>query len=230
MVWVIDIMQLPESTFFDLLITIVTLGLPATASITIFALLIGFLIGVSLALIRSYAFPEWGMLATGYERIFRSVPVLVLMFVFMVSTNWGGMLSAIVALGVVSGAYQSQIFRGAIMAVDQNQILAALALGMNRLQVAVFIVLPQAFRIALPAWANEYAVVIKDTGFVGALGVIDLLRAADYVRAVSPALYFTTVLILTIIYFILTYPVTRGIAEFQTRRLRQMGLGAVMVN
>ncbi len=219
-----------EPTFLELLILILVRGLPATALITIAALLIGLVIGLSLALVRVYCAPDIGIFAAGYEKTFRSVPVLVLMFVFMAGTNWSSINCAIAGLGIVSGAYQSQIFRGAIMSVDQNQVLAAHALGMNRLQVSVSIVLPQAFRIALPAWANEYAVVIKDSAFASALGVVDLLRAADYIRATNPALYFATVLIITLLYFILTYPVTRGIASFQTRRLRQMGLSAIAVN
>ncbi|MHA2213627.1 MAG: ABC transporter permease subunit, partial [Candidatus Thorarchaeota archaeon] len=145
----------------SLLVFIITAGLPATLFLTVVGLGMGLLIGVALALIRVYAEEDITLLAKAYEGLFRGVPVLVLMLLFLVSTGWSAFFSAGLALGLRSGAYQSQIVRGAILSVNESQMIAAYSIGMNRMQTARHIVLPQAFRLALPGWSNEYAVVTK---------------------------------------------------------------------
>ncbi|MGY5874077.1 MAG: ABC transporter permease subunit, partial [Candidatus Thorarchaeota archaeon] len=165
---------------------IIAAGLPATLLLTAAGLGLGFLIGLSLALIRVYAEEDIANIAKAYENLFRGVPVLVLMLLFLVMTGWPAMFSAGLALGLRSGAYQSQIVRGAILSVNESQTIAAYALGMNRMQGARHIVLPQAFRLALPGWSNEYAVITKDSAWAGAIGVLDMVKAVDYLVFENP--------------------------------------------
>jgi polar amino acid transport system permease protein len=185
----------------------------------------GLLIGVALALIRVYAEEDITLLARAYESLFRGVPVLVLMLLFLVSTGWSAFFSAGLALGLRSGAYQSQIVRGAILSVNESQMIAAYSIGMNRMQTARHIVLPQAFRLALPGWSNEYAVVTKDTAWAGAIGVLDMVKAVDYLVFENPVVFLPAILAITLTYFVLTYPITRYAGEAMSKRLRSLGLG-----
>lgn len=209
----------------SLLVFIITAGLPATLLLTVVGLGMGFLIGVALALIRVYAEEEIAILASAYENLFRGIPVLVLMLLFLVSTGWSAFFSAGLALGLRSGAYQSQIVRGAILSVSESQMIAAYSVGMNRMQTARHIVLPQAFRLALPGWSNEYAVVTKDTAWAGAIGVLDMVKAVDYLIFEDPVTFLPAILAVTLTYFFLTYPITRFAGEQMSKRLRSLGLG-----
>jgi polar amino acid transport system permease protein len=116
---------------------------------------------------------------TIYSVVVRAVPVVVIIFVlFFVIAEfvnlppfWAGSL----ALGFASGAYQSEIFRGAIQSVAPGQMTAARAIGMSRTQAVRHIILPQAIRLALPGWGNEATLVLKDSTLVFRGG-----RAGDF--------------------------------------------------
>ncbi len=210
-------------------------GLPVTLLLTLLGLGFGFLFGLVLALARVYAPKGIQIIATTYERIFRSIPILVLMFVIAIGLPWmfsfvgigtnAILASAGFALGLRSSAYQSGIFRSAILSVNPGQLQAARALGMSGLQANRHIVLPQAFRISVPSWSNEYAVVIKDTSFALAVGVTDMTKLAVNLYTESPAIMMFVLFILTLVYFCFTYPVTKYVGEFMTKRLRRLGLG-----
>jgi len=147
---------------------------------------IGFLIGLPIAIGQVYGGRVKAVLDV-YVWFFRSVPLLVLLFLFY----WGvfpalgfkldTLACSIVVLGLRSGAYQSQIFRGAILSVGELQLMAALALGMDKLKGIFHIVLPQALRISLPGWSNEYAIILKDSAICFALGVLEVLTRTRYV-------------------------------------------------
>lgn len=210
-------------------------GLPVTLLLTLLGLGFGFLFGLVLALARVYAPKGIQIIATTYERIFRSIPILVLMFVIAIGFPWmfsfvgigtnAILASAGFALGLRSSAYQSGIFRSAILSVNPGQLQAARALGMSGLQANRHIVLPQAFRISVPSWSNEYAVVIKDTSFALAIGVSEMTKLAVNLYTESPAIMMFVLFILTLVYFCFTYPVTKYVGEFMTKRLRRLGLG-----
>lgn len=147
---------------------------------------IGFLVGLPIAMAQVYGGRIKAVLDV-YVWFFRSVPLLVLLFLFY----WGvfpalgfkldTLTCSIVVLGLRSGAYQSQIFRGAILSVGESQLMAALALGMSKLIGIFHIVLPQALRISLPGWSNEYAIILKDSAICFALGVLEILNRTRYV-------------------------------------------------
>jgi polar amino acid transport system permease protein len=158
-----------------------TLGLVAGG------LTLGFALGVPIAILQTYGGGAVKRPTEVYVWFFRSVPLLVLLFLFY----WGlfptiglpldTVTTSIVVLGLRSAAYQSQIFRGAIFSVGEGQLVAARAVGMSRMKAIRHIMLPQALRISLPGWSNEYASILKDSAVCFALGVLEILTRARYV-------------------------------------------------
>jgi polar amino acid transport system permease protein len=219
------------SIFFYILIK----GLPNTLLLTGCGLLIGLAIGVSLALMRIYGAKELMWLASGYEKIFRGIPILVLIFLFAVGIPYQffwyisplqrPLFSCILALGLRSGAYQSQIFRGAILSVNPGQTEAAVSLGMSKFQSFIHIIFPQALRLAVPSWSNEYAIVIKDSSYCFAVGILDLTYTAYLYSVNFQQLWAPTMIIVAIIYFIFTFPITNLFGERQTKKLKRLGMG-----
>jgi polar amino acid transport system permease protein len=222
---------------FNIFIYILVSGLPQTLLLTSVGLLGGFLLGISLALMRIYGSKELQWFSSGYEKLFRGVPLLVLIYIFafgipgifwFISPLDRSLAAVILALALRSGAYQSQIFRGAILSVNPGQMEAARSLGMNQFQGFRHIVMPQALRLALPSWSNEYAVVIKDTSFASGIGILELTKSAYRISVIYreiPELWTLSMVFLTILYFLFTYPITRFFGEQQTKKLKDLGMG-----
>ncbi len=103
-------------------------------------------------------------------------------------------VSCVLGLGIRSSAYQSQIFRGAILSVSRGQTLAALSVGMTPFESFRYIVFPQALRFSIAPWTNEFTVVLKDSSMAYALGVVELLRQGSYIisRTYEPMAIFLT--------------------------------------
>ncbi len=173
-------------------------GLLTTLQISAVALLLGLVIGIPAAMMRIYG-PRWlRWIAVAFIELFRGTPLLVQLFViyyglpdlarvlegigipgqFLVLSR---MASAYLALGLNSGAYQAEYFRSAIQAINVGQIMAARALGMSKLQAIIHIVLPQALRLAIPAWSNEVAYMVKYTSVVFVISVPDLLARGQFI-------------------------------------------------
>ena len=203
-------------SLFDLLFShfvFIVEGLPITLSLTAYGLGLGFLIGLPLAILRVYGGRGGRLFVSTYERVMRSVPPLVFIFLFyfgipMTLLEIPGFFAVMLALGLCSSGYQSQIFRGALESVGSGQMDAARSLGMSRLQAIRLVIVPQALRFALPSWANELATMIKDTSLAFVVGVAELMRRADYVRAATfdPVVPF---LVVAGIYFVIVFPITR---------------------
>ena len=149
-----------------------------------------------------------------YSRIIRSLPLIVILFgLYYLGADildLSAYTAVILALSVHTAAYQSEIFRGAIQSISIGQMEAALALGMSRFQCIFSIILPQALRRAIPYWSNEAAIVLKDSSLAYVLGIAELLRRGEYVsaRTTMPLLTYT---IVGVIYFILTFVLSRGL-------------------
>ncbi|MHA2260684.1 MAG: ABC transporter permease subunit [Promethearchaeota archaeon] len=204
---------------YEIALFILRIGLPYTLLLTFLGLLIGFIIGIVLALLRIYSGIELSWIASTYEKIFRGIPVIVLIYIFafgftdifwFIDPPQRPLASIVLALGLRSGAYQSQIFRGAILSVNPGQTDAARAIGMSGSQAFRHIIFPQAIRLAVPSWSNEYAVVIK--------------VAYDYSRAFQGT-WALSIGILAILYFLLTFPITKLFGERQTKKLKELGMG-----
>ena len=184
-------------------------GLGITVSVTLIALTIGLVIGTVMAVLRIYGGRFLSPVAAVYSIVVRAVPVVVIIFIlfFVISelVDLSPFLSGAIALGFASGAYQSEIFRGAILSVPPGQMIAARAIGMSRFTAIRSIILPQAVRLAIPAWSNEFTLVLKDSTLVYVIGVPELLRRAQWVsaRTLEPFLAFGTAAAFYIVFTLL---------------------------
>lgn len=182
-------------------------GLGITATVTAIALGLGLALGTVMAVCRVYGGPILSRIAAAYSIITRALPVVVIIFIlfFVIAelVDLTPLLAGAIALGFASGAYQTEIFRGAISSVPRGQMVAARALGMGKFKAVRVIILPQALRLALPSWANEVTLVLKDSSLVYVIGVPEIMRRAQYISAqtMEPFLAFGAAAIL---YLILT--------------------------
>jgi polar amino acid transport system permease protein len=119
--------------------------------------------------------------------------------------NLSPFVAALLAMGFRSAAYQSQIFKGAIKSIDIGQMQAARSLGMTKLKAIRYIILPQALRISIPSWSNEYASVLKDTSLVYALGITELMRQGRYIVARTFGNAILVYVICALIYFVIVH-------------------------
>jgi polar amino acid transport system permease protein len=197
-------------------------GVGVTLTVVGGALAMGLGLRLLLALAQVYG-PGWLRRLTGiYVWFFRGIPLLVLLFLFyfgiLVSLDieLSPFTIAIVVLGLISSAYQSQILRGAILAVPAGQMKAARAIGMSDARAIIFIILPQALRLSIPGWSNEYTVIMKDSAVTYALGVAELMARANHVASRTYQ-HFWLYIMVGLIYLLLTYLGTKALRVLEER-------------
>lgn len=199
-------------------------GLGNTLLITFFALLLGVVLGVVVAIIRtSYDKNRSdmqpgigrGLLGLGnalcqiYLTVIRGTPVVVqlLLGVFVILVSLGNDVTiACIVFGINSGAYVAEIIRSGIMSIDNGQSEAGRSLGFNYIQTMWYIIIPQAFKNVLPALANEFIVLLKETSVVGYAGVIDLTKGGEIIRgrtfeAFLPLLAVAAIYLAMVVFF-----------------------------
>ena len=183
---------------------------------------------------RVYGAKELQWLAGGYEKVLRGIPLLVLIYIIVFGFSdifWylhplhRPFAGVILALALRSAAYQSQIFRGAILSVNPGQMEAAKSVGMSGFQAFRHIIMPQALRLAVPSWSNEYAVVIKDTSFAFGVGIVEMTKAAYDFGVAFREYWGLSMGVAAILYFAFTFPVTKFFVDWQTKKLQKLGLG-----
>ena len=167
-------------------------GLKNTMIITVFALLIGICIGFLVAIIRSSHdksgnFKIANSICRVYLTVIRGTPtviqLLIMNFVVFGSVSVNEILVGSLAFGINSGAYVAEIVRSGIMSIDQGQTEAGRSLGLNFTQTMRLIIIPQAFKNVLPALANEFIVLLKETSVAGYVGLADLTKGGDIIRS-----------------------------------------------
>ena len=165
-------------------------GAGVTLELTAVGLLLGFVLGLLLALAKIYA-PRWlSGIATAYIEIFRGTPLLVQLFLIYYGLPSLGItlsqtLSAYLALGLNSAAYQAEYLRGAIQAIGPSQMMAGRSIGLSRWQTIRHVILPQALRLALPSWSNEPISLLKTTAVVFLIAVQDLMAKAKRAATIT---------------------------------------------
>jgi polar amino acid transport system permease protein len=172
------------------------------------ALALGLLLGVPMAVGQVYGPPLLRFVIGIYVWFFRGTPILVLLFLFYFGLFWpvfelSAFPSACIVLGLTSASYQSQIFRGAVEALPHGQMKAARALGMSELGGISWIIMPQAMRLALPGWSNEFSILLKDSALIYLLGASDIMARVHHV-ADRTAMHFTYSILAGVLYFIVT--------------------------
>lgn len=170
--------------------------------------LFGFIFGTMLAVTESLRHPVLSFFVNIYVTLFRGTPMLVqILFVYYVLPQFGLMIApfwaASLAIGLNSSAYVSQSIRTGLNAVDAGQIESAKTLGFSRTQIMRFIVLPQAFRIALPSLGNELITLLKDSSLASVIGVMELSKEASLIRSRTYDA-FSVLLAISIIYLVMT--------------------------
>jgi len=197
-------------------------GSLVTIGVVVGAMLFGLMVGISIAVGQVYGGRWLRRLAGVYIWFFRGVPLLVLLFLFyfglcsLLSINLSAFTVSIIVLGLITSAYQSQIFRGAIMSLPEGQMKAARALGMSDRKAVMLIVLPQALRLSIPGWSNEYSIVLKDSAVTYALGVAEIMARAHFVASRTYEqlpLYFAA----GVMFLILTYLGTKGLRILENK-------------
>lgn len=171
-------------------------GLGNTLSITVFALLIGIVLGFIIGIIRSHAdscdrpgfiLQLVNKICLIYVTVIRGTPVVVQLLIMYLGVlaipGISGVLVATITFGINSGAYVAEIVRSGIMSIDKGQMEAARSLGLPFSQATRYIIIPQAFKNILPALANEVIALLKETSICGYIGLKDLTRGGEIIRS-----------------------------------------------
>ena len=198
-------------------------GSAITIATVLCAMMLGLALGVPMAVGQVYGGPVARRLIGLYVWFFRGVPILVLLYLFyfglvyqlnplafslagrefVINVDLSPFTASCIVLGLTSAAYQSQIFRGAINSLPSGQLKAARALGMNDSVAVLHIVLPQALRLSIPGWSNEYSILLKDSALVSVLGTMELMARTKAI-ATSTAEYSAFYLTAAFLYCLIT--------------------------
>ena len=200
-------------------------GLKTTLIITLFAVLIGMLLGFLVAIIRSTYLRTGRLLIPDlfcrlYLTVIRGTPVvvqlLIIYFVIFASVPISKTFVAVIAFGINSGAYVAEIVRGGIMAVDIGQLEAGRSLGLNYRQTMVSIIIPQALKTVLPALANEAIVLLKETSVAGYIAIADLTKGGDIIRSQTFSAFMPLIAV-ALIYLVMVVLLTKLVNLLERR-------------
>jgi len=182
-------------------------GLWVTLKISFFAAILTFFIGIIVALMKLSSYQFLKDIATVYITIIRGTPLLVQIFLFyFIVANIFELerfVAGVLALGIFFGAYMAEILRGAIQSIDKGQLEAANSLGISKFQAMRYIILPQAFKRALPTLVGEMIALVKDSSLVSVISITDLTKVGKEIVAntFSP---FETWIVIALVYLIIT--------------------------
>ena len=221
-----------ESNRFDFILN----GLKNTFLITLGSLLLGILLGVFVAIVRStydknqnhlkkngglsyYLLSLLNGICKLYLTVIRGTPVVVQLMIFyfiIFAATDNGVAVATLAFGINSGAYVAEIFRSGIMAVDNGQFEAGRSLGLNYFQTMIYIVIPQMFKVVLPTLCNEFIVLLKETSVAGYVGVIDLTKAGNTIAGRTFS-YCIPLISVAVIYLVVVVILTKLVSLLERR-------------
>ncbi len=198
-------------------------GLYFTLLLSLFAVLGGTLLGSVLALMRRSKVAVVRGIATGYVEVVRGTPLLLQLYFFyfmlpelLPMLELSKFACIVTALIFNSAGYVCEIVRAGIQAVDSGQAEAARTLGLNSSQTMLRIIMPQAVKNILPALANEFVTVIKETSLASTFFVGDLMTQYNVIRG-NMFLVIEPLIIVGVIYFIVTFTLSKGIAKLERR-------------
>ena len=200
-------------------------GLGTTLLITLFAVILGMVLGFLIAIVRS-THDKTGklgflnVLARNYLTIIRGTPVvvqlLIIYFVIFASVNVGKTFVAVLAFGLNSAAYVAEIVRSGIMSIDNGQFEAGASLGMNYPKTMISIILPQAFKNILPALANECIVLLKETSVAGYIALTDLTKGGDIIRSQTYEAFLPLIAV-AVIYLVMVIILSSLVSKLERR-------------
>jgi len=204
-------------------------GLGYTLLLTFISITVGFFLGISLALGRVYGNKIVNGFCVGYIELIRGTPLLVQLFIIYFGLPSIGVVlspiqAALLGLSINSGAYQAEYLRGSIQSIESGQMSAARSLGMNKLQSIQHVVLPQALRISIPAWSNEFIYLLQYSSIAYIIGVAELTAEGKFIAATTYR-YIEMFAMIAVIYLALTI-VSTAIIDRIAKHLSIPGIGA----
>lgn len=199
---------------------LILLGLWNTLALSATCIVLGFVLGVALAVARLYGTRPVRLLAIAYIDVFRAIPVLVLLFIVYYALPFSGLrlssfAAATAAIAMVSAAYVAEIVRAGVEAVPGGQTEAARALGLRFAVVLRKVILPQALRIVLPPLTSNSINVVKDTALASVVAMPDLLKQANQAQAL--AANPTPLIGAALIYLVILLPLVRLVGLLEAR-------------
>lgn len=205
--------------------TYIAKGLINTLIIALVSVIIGLMIGFVVAVVR-YTYDKTGSLGLVngicklYLTVVRGTPImiqlLIIYYVVFQSVTINKIIVAIIAFSINSGAYVAEILRGGLMSIDNGQMEAGRSLGFTYTQTMRFIILPQAVKNVLPALANEFISLIKETSICGYIGLIDLTRGGDIIRSITYEAFLPLIAV-AVIYLIIVQLLTMAVGKMERR-------------
>ena len=198
----------------------ITTGLKNTLIITFLSLILGVLLGVIVAIVRSSYDKTHQEMRKGikkslfailngickiYLTVIRGTPVVVqlmIMYYIIFASSRNSLMVAILAFGINSGAYVAEIVRSGIMSIDEGQFEAGRSLGFDYKRTMLYIIIPQAFKNVLPALANEFIVLLKETSVAGYVTIRDLTMGGNIIRAATYSAFLPLIAV-AIIYLVM---------------------------
>lgn len=194
-----------------------------TLKLSVLAFLLAVPIGLLLAVARVYGGPVWGALARIYIELFRGTPVLLQLFVLYYGLapyySLAPVTAAVLGLGLNYGAYEAEVYRGALLAIPRGQTEASKALGMSPVQTLRHILVPQALRLALPPMTNDFVSLLKDSSLVSVITVIELTKRMT-IAAVDLRGWLVPGLLCAGLYLALSFPLSELARRLERRLAR----------
>ena len=204
-----------------------------TIAVAITAMLIGFLFALIFTPLKLSKYKILNLIANSYTTVVRGVPELLVIYLFFfggsgaimfVASMFGyneyieinAFITGSFAIGIISGAYSTEVFRGAIQSIDKGQFEAAKVLGFSKFKQFYKIILPQMLRLAIPNLSNVWQITLKDTSLISVTGLVEIMRQS-YIAAGStrdPLFFYSFAAVL---YLLLTYLSMKLINKLEVR-------------
>ncbi|MDD4583331.1 MAG: amino acid ABC transporter permease [Eubacteriales bacterium] len=209
-------------------ISIAYSGILVTLQITIFAVIIGVVVGLIVALGKMSKYKAIRIAFSVYVEFLRGTPLVVQALIMYagvpmllqsngIDFRWDNpIIAATVVCGINSSAYVAEIIRGGLQAIDKGQMEAARSIGMNHAQAMRYVIIPQAFRIILPALTNEFIALLKETAVLSMISIVEVTRKS-MLWAASTFEAWPAYLGTAFVYLSITIPMSRLVAYMERR-------------
>ena len=204
-------------------------GFLLTLQISFYAIVIGVLLGTVIALVQTAKPSKWlvvpKFICSVYVTIIRGTPMalqlFIMFFIIFAIRGFPELVTAVIAFGLNSAAYTSEVIRGGILSVDPGQKEAGMALGLSNATVFMRIVAPQAVKNIIPALGNEITTVVKETAIVSMIGMYDLNMAAkDIGSGQNMSSYVVPMFVAALFYLATVYLISFVVKRIE-KRLRE---------
>ncbi|PKM65202.1 MAG: amino acid ABC transporter permease [Firmicutes bacterium HGW-Firmicutes-19] len=188
-------------------------GFVLTVQISLFSMLLSLILGSLVVVARRSRWMMIRDLASTYVEIIRGTPLLVqiIFFYYIIGTAWGlsnRFVAGVLILSVFEGAYISEIIRGGVNSIESKQMEIARSIGLTKMKMFRLVLLPQLIIRIIPAIAGQFASVIKDSSLLSTIAIIELMQVTKEITATNYSTYYTSYIILAVLYLLLTFPVS----------------------